>query len=270
MSSDEIPPPDPLSPKPSAESADETPGASEDFDVVNPISSNQSTTSKPSQPPPSDFSAPNLPDGFSYADIMNELLEKELSMEIVELSYGEYIMVALMYMIQNRPYEARLTIVRALDKRGQAAALSALGALTNAVADEDLTAGLKLLHNLTLHESFRPYLVELTRRLWAHRVQQIQRAYSSIKTDKFVEALGYEQSNAQIEEFLAKTEWTKTDNGKIIEPRDTVGFRQFLSTVQDPKFGAEKANKPIVNAPTQTNAALLQRYVQYAETLDRS
>ncbi|KAI6207035.1 hypothetical protein M3Y94_00983900 [Aphelenchoides besseyi] len=270
MSSDDVPPPDPLSPKPSTESLDETAEASEDFDIVNPISSNQSTASKTSQPPSTDFNAPSLGDGDGYAELMNELLDKELSMEIVELSFGEYMMVALMYMIQNRPYEARLTIVRALDKRGQAAPLVSLGALTNAVADEDLTAALKLLHNLTLHESFRPYIVELTRRLWAHRVEQIQRAYSSIKTDKFVEALGYEQANTQIDEFLAKTEWTKTDNGKIIEPRDTVGFRQFLSTVQDLKFGPEKVNKPIVKAPSQSNAALLQRYVQYAETLDRS
>ncbi|KAI6192490.1 hypothetical protein M3Y99_01933400 [Aphelenchoides fujianensis] len=187
-----------------------------------------------------------VPEGGSFVQLYEQLLDKELSIEMTPLTAGEYLVVIFVELIQGRYFEGRLSVVRALEKCGVAPALVAAASISNSLAEEDV------------------YADELERRLVANGVRRVQNAYATITKARFAESIGISPQKA--DEILRQLEWSVAAD-EMIEPKKTAAFQRFLTAAHDRRFDSpeEAAKKSESAIPTD----LIKRLVQYADTLDR-
>ncbi|KAI6192827.1 hypothetical protein M3Y99_01918700 [Aphelenchoides fujianensis] len=205
-----------------------------------------------------------VPEGGSFVELYEQLLDKELSIEMTPLTAGEYLVVIFVELIQGRYFEGRLSVVRALEKCGVAPALVAAASISNSLAEEEYGAAVRELNTLQLDEAIRVYTDELERRLVANGVRRVQNAYATITKARFAESIGISPQKA--DEILRQLEWPVAAD-EMIEPKKTPAFQRFLAAAHDSRFDwPEEADKKTESAiPTD----LIKRLVQYADVLDR-
>jgi len=273
MSNEEIPPPDPAFEDEEEEIIkveDESPA-----DLVAPMQQQRQFIQKAGRSGAAEnvVIAPQLENPRAFELLFSQLLAKEMSLKIEQLSSGEYLALVLMHLIQNSPVEGRFAVLRALEHGHQQAPFYTMTGISSALCEENVPMAIRSLHEITVDPSFEPYLTELKNRLLARRLKEILRAYSVITTQHFFTSIGYARQGYEekIQDLLARLQWTVDQDG-FIHPTETEGFRELVGSAQNADFGPERSSMIIREEGEKKehfSADALQRLVTFSEFLDR-
>ncbi|KAL7074935.1 hypothetical protein ACQ4LE_005579 [Meloidogyne hapla] len=182
-------------------------------------------------------------------DMPNDQFTK-LQME--ELKVGarftssQYAELILGHLVLNRPIQAKLCYIRAVERiEGATELLRQIWTFGQHIYTKNLVDALETCKNTQLiDQSFQHYVTEIQNRLLARLLELIARTYTSISLKKFIEIMVLNDREAS--ELLVRCMWPVESN--FIKPVQNASLYRTLSDLCNLKYGSADSDTSETNA----------------------